>query len=229
MNGWKKELILFDLDGTLIDSVPDLADAVNLMLEELGREPFPEATIRGWVGNGAATLVRRALSGSHEPDPAVEPLFEEARQRFLEHYGSRIPGRTLLYPGVRETLERLEERGYRMAIVTNKPEPFVAPILEGLGIAGPFELIVGGETLPVKKPDPLPLLHSCERLGVAPDDAVMVGDSRNDILAARAAGIDSVAVSYGYNYDEPIESYEPKVVLKRFEELLEHFPERREG
>ena len=220
----RTQLILFDLDGTLIDSVPDLADSVNHMLHSLGRDPFEEETIRGWVGNGAAMLVRRALSGSRDPDPQLpERLFEEARKIFLRHYGENLPGRTRLYPEVAQTLESLADRGYRMAIVTNKPEPFVGPILRGLGIEGHFELVLGGESLPVKKPDPLPLLHSCERLGVAVAQAAMVGDSRNDILAARAAGIPSVAVSYGYNYDEAIETYGPDRVVARFGTLREIF------
>jgi phosphoglycolate phosphatase len=218
----RKELILFDLDGTLIDSVPDLADAVNAMLEDLGRTPFEEETIRGWVGNGAAMLVRRALSGSRRPDPELEEgFFEEARRIFLRRYGERIPGRTRLYPEVAETLQTLAEHAYRMAIVTNKPEPFVAPILEGLGIAKHFETVLGGESLPVKKPDPLPLLHTCERLGVAKERAVMVGDSLNDILAAQRAQIPVIAVAYGYNYDEPVQAHGPDRVAERFGEIPE--------
>jgi phosphoglycolate phosphatase len=220
-----RELILFDLDGTLVDSVPDLANSINHMLRELGREGFPEETIRGWVGNGAAVLVRRALSGTREVDPELdEGLFARARGIFLEHYGAHLPGRTRLYPGVGETLEELGRRRYRMAVVTNKPAPFVPPILEGLGIAGHFETFLGGESLPVKKPDPRPLLHCCELLELPAGRAAMVGDSRNDILAARRAGIPSVAVSYGYNYDQPVEALEPDRVVERFGELLEIFP-----
>jgi len=216
----EKELILFDLDGTLIDSVPDLADAVNRMLGDLGREPYAEETVRGWVGNGAAMLVRRALCGRREADPeAGGELFEKAHRSFLRHYGEILPGRTRLYPEVAQTLDLLRDRGYRLAIVTNKPEVFVAPILEGLGLQGYFEKIQGGESLPVKKPDPLPLLHTCETLGTARERAVMVGDSLNDILAARRAGIRSIAVSYGYNYDEPIGSCGPDRVVERFGEI----------
>ena len=217
-----KELILFDLDGTLIDSVPDLTDAVNAMLADLGRMPFDEETVRGWVGNGGAMLVRRALSGSREPDPTLEEaFFREARKIFLRRYGERIPGRTRLYPEVGETLMRLGDRGYRLAVVTNKPEPFVEPILKGLEIAEHFEMILGGESLPVKKPDPRPLLHTCETLGVDRKKAVMVGDSLNDIEAARCAGIPSIAVTYGYNYDEPIESYGPDRIVERFGEIAD--------
>lgn len=218
----EKELILFDLDGTLIDSVPDLALAVNRMLETLGRERFEEERIRGWVGNGAAVLIRRALSGNREAEGKLDDaLFEEARGLFLSHYGENLARRSRCYEGVPETLRRLRERGHRLAVVTNKPDPFVEPLLKAFGLEGLFEMIVGGESLPVKKPDPLPLIHSCESLGVEPARALMVGDSRNDIQAARAAGIHSVGVRYGYNYDEPIDVYGPDAVIDSFAELAE--------
>jgi len=217
----RTDTILFDLDGTLIDSVPDLALAINAMLEESGREPFDEATIRGWVGNGSAMLVRRALAGNREAEPAPdEELFARAHARFLEHYSRVLAQATRAYPGVRETLAELKGRGYTMAIVTNKPGQFVAPILERLDLAEYFDLSVGGEDLPVKKPDPAPLLHACQRLGCGKEAAVMVGDSSNDILAAQRAGIDSIGVSYGYNYDTPIEALAPDATVERFDELL---------
>jgi len=216
-----KDTILFDLDGTLIDSAPDLAAAVNDMLEKLGRERFDEETIRHWVGNGARILVQRALSGSREIDGNLhEDLLDEALGIFFESYGNALCESTVLYPGVLPTLRRLRNAGFMMAVVTNKPSPFVHPILDTLGVSHLFDLTLGGEDLPRKKPDPLPLLHACERLETTVDRTLMVGDSRNDILASRAAGMESVGVRYGYNYGEPIEQYGPDAVVDRFEEIV---------
>jgi len=216
-----KELLLFDLDGTLIDSVPDLAKALNSTLRELGRPVYDEATIRTWIGNGAAMLVKRGLAGrrviDREPE---EALFRQAMETFLKRYATVLNDATGLYPEVRETLEKLKEQGCQMAIVTNKPSQFVAPILKNLAIESHFDLIVGGEDLPRKKPDPLPLLHSCEVLGCKPEAAVMIGDSSNDILAAGAAGIPVIAVSYGYSAGRPVGELGADAVVERFGEIL---------
>ena len=218
-----RQLLIFDLDGTLIDSVPDLASAVNEMLVTLKRNPFDEATIRFWVGNGAQTLVKRALSGSEVVDTALdETRFNKALQIFLTAYAKHLSIHTCTYPHVRETLQLLKESGYTLAIVTNKPESFVLPLLEGLGIDDFFDYFVGGDSLSAKKPDPMPLLHVCERLKVTVEETVMIGDSKNDILAAKAAGMDAIAVTYGYNYGEDISSYKPEVVVDDFAEIPGH-------
>ena len=217
----KREAILFDLDGTLIDSAPDLATALNRTMQKLGRPVYDEATVRHWVGNGATALVSRALSGGREIAPDLdEALLKRALEIFMALYQERLCERTALYPGVRETLERLSSQGLRMAVVTNKPGPFVAPILRKLGIERFFEFALGGEDLPRKKPHPMPLLHACEKLGVPVERALMVGDSSNDILAAKAAGMRSVGVGWGYNYGEEIADYGPDAVIERFDELL---------
>ena len=209
-----KTLILFDLDGTLIDSVPDLTLAVNEMLSALGRENFSEETVRYWVGNGAQTLVKRALLGKREIDEAVDDaLFEKALSLFLDFYGKHLAEATVTYPHVEETLRSLKRRGFRLAVITNKPFAFVGPILQGLGMEGLFELVLGGDSLPQKKPDPAPLLHACRTLDVPATEALMVGDSKNDILAAKAAGIQSIGVTYGYNYGEDIAVYGPDAVV----------------
>ncbi len=216
-----RSLLLFDLDGTLIDSVPDLSRALNATLKELGLPTYDEATIRVWIGNGAAMLVKRGLAGKREiEEEPQEALFERAMEIFLKNYEEVLNDATGLYPEVEETLKKLRERGYRMAIVTNKPSQFVGPILKNLAVESYFDHIVGGEDLPRKKPDPLPLLHACERLGCDPKKAVMIGDSSNDILAARAASIPSIAVSYGYSAERPIESFGPDAVVGRFGEIL---------
>jgi len=220
----KKELILFDLDGTLIDSVPALALAVNHMLEQLGRTPFSEERVRTWVGNGAEVLVKRALSGKSEIDDSLERVYiAEALGIFLAYYAKNLSVSTATYPNVRETLEVLKANGYRMAIVTNKPSGFVGPIVDSLGLTGFFDSYVGGDTLPVKKPDPLPLLHACQELGVDVPRTVMVGDSKNDILAAKAAKMQSIGLTYGYNYDEDIGHYLPDLICDDISEILGAF------
>jgi phosphoglycolate phosphatase len=217
-----KEVILFDLDGTLIDSVPDLALAVNHMLKALERETFSEDTIRYWVGNGAQMLVKRALSGQTEIDEALDQnLFEKALGIFLTFYGQNLSDNTDTYPNVSTTLSALKEKGYRLVIVTNKPFDFVGPILEGLKLDELFDFIVGGDSLDKKKPDPLPLLHACEHMNASVEQCVMVGDSKNDLLAANTCGMQSVGVTYGYNYGEDIGIYNPTFIINNFSELNE--------
>lgn len=217
-----KELLLFDLDGTLINSAPDLARAVNFMLTGLGRETFTEETIDGWVGNGAQMLVKRALSGTREINKTIdEVLFEKALKSFLAYYAEHLCVSTVAYPNVSTTLKALKDKGYRMAIVTNKPFAFVEPILEGLGLEGLFELVLGGDSLEVKKPDPAPLLYACSNLEVAVENTLMIGDSKNDIQAANSCGMQSVGVTYGYNYGEKIDVHHPTVIINDFAELLE--------
>ena len=216
-----KKVILFDLDGTLINSAPDLALAVNHMLKTLKREIFTEDTIHEWVGNGALVLVQRALSGDRMIDETLDAkLVDDALKIFLDFYAENLCISTVAYPHVSVTLKILKGMGYRLAIVTNKPFAFVAPILEGLELDNLFELILGGDSLPQKKPDPAPLLYVCEKLGVSVEECVMVGDSKNDILAANACGMQSVGVTYGYNYGEDIGIYEPNIVIDDFGELL---------
>ncbi|RLA70741.1 MAG: phosphoglycolate phosphatase [Epsilonproteobacteria bacterium] len=216
-----KKAILFDLDGTLINSAPDLALAVNYMLEQLDLSTFSEEIIDGWVGNGASVLVKRALSADRTIDETLEAeLVENALKIFLDFYAQNLCNATLPYENVPETLYALKRKGYRLTIVTNKPFSFVNPILEGLGLEGLFEFILGGDSLAEKKPDPMPLLHVCKTLDVDLKECVMVGDSKNDILAANACSMQSVGVTYGYNYGEDIRVYEPSVVIDDFGELV---------
>jgi len=215
-----KKLLIFDLDGTLINSALDLAKAVNYMLEELGLEPFEEDTIHGWVGNGAPTLVKRALLGKRELDDSLDDeTVQKALKIFLDYYAANLCTATVPYPHVLETLQHLKEKGYTLAIVTNKPFAFVAPILETLKMNTLFSLILGGDSLEEKKPHPQPLLHVCETLKQSIESAVMIGDSKNDILAANACSMDSVGVTYGYNYGEDIAEHTPIMVIDNFSEL----------
>lgn len=217
-----KALILFDLDGTLVDSVPDLAAAVNDMSKRLGRQTFDEETIRCWVGNGAQRLVERALSGSSEVDPDLdERLLKNASDYFFAYYEDHLCEYTRAYAKVPETVRALKEKGYLLAVVTNKPFAFAEPILEEMELAENFSLILGGDTLEKKKPDPLPLVYACKKLDIPIADTVMVGDSKNDIQAANACGMDVIAVTYGYNYGEDIGIYHPDITINSFAELLE--------
>ena len=223
-----KKVILFDLDGTLVDSAPDLALALNHMLTTLKRKPFHTETIRSWVGNGAQTLVKRGLCGSSIVDEDIDPeLFEQALEIFLQFYAQNLCVHTLIYPHVTVTLNTLKSKGYRLALVTNKPYDFIDPLLEGLALTGLFELSLGGDTLAKKKPDPMPLLHVCERLNVDVSECVMVGDSKNDILAAQAAKMHSIGVTYGYNYNEHISHYKPDYVVERIDKIIPLIGERR--
>jgi phosphoglycolate phosphatase len=211
-------LVMFDLDGTLVDSVPDLAAAVDAALLQLGRAPAGVARVRDWVGNGAPVLVRRALAGQLDHSGVDEELGRQALALFMEAYagGHEL---TTVYPGVEATLGWLRERRVPLAVVTNKPERFVAPLLQEKGL-GRFDWIVGGDTLPQQKPDPAGLLHVMRLAGAAPEQSLFVGDSRNDVRAARAAGVRVAALRYGYNHGRPIEEEQPDLILADLRELL---------
>ena len=218
----EKELILFDLDGTLIDSAPDLALSVNYMLRSINHNEFSEEVIDSWVGNGAQTLVKRALSGSKIVDENIDnDLFAKSLSIFLEYYKNNLCVKTTPYPNVKATLEALKSDGYRLAIITNKPFDFIEPILKQLELSSLFQLSIGGDSLSEKKPSPLPLQYMCEKFKIKPRNTLMIGDSKNDILAAKAANIQSIAVSYGYNYGEDIRVYEPDLTIDDFSEILE--------
>jgi phosphoglycolate phosphatase len=215
-----KKLLIFDLDGTLINSALDLALAVNYMLETIKRDTFSEEIIHGWVGNGALILVKRALSGSRTVDERLDEVYvQKALKIFLDYYEKNLCNATVPYPHVISTLKTLKEK-YTLAIVTNKPFTFVSPILKGLDMDGLFELILGGDSLSQKKPHSMPLLHVCEKLSVSVEASVMVGDSKNDILAANACNMDSVGVTYGYNYGEDIGVHKPTIIIDDFGDLL---------
>ncbi|MEJ2593515.1 MAG: phosphoglycolate phosphatase [Candidatus Thiodiazotropha sp.] len=214
----KPEMILIDVDGTLVDSVPDLAFCVDEMMKRLGRPVHGEAKVRDWVGNGVERLVRRALIGQLDGEPD-EAEFARAYPLFLDLYAANTSQRSLLYPGIREGLDYLKRQGYRLGCVTNKASQFTLPLLRDLGIHDEFEIIVAGDSLPKKKPDPLPLLHAAEQLGVKPENAMMIGDSQSDVKAARAAGFQIVCMSYGYNHGEDIRRYDPDAVLDSLDEI----------
>ncbi|MCG5496551.1 phosphoglycolate phosphatase [Ectothiorhodospira haloalkaliphila] len=212
------KMILIDLDGTLVDSVPDLAFSVDRMMERLDMPVRGEAKVRNWVGNGVERLVKRALTNNldGEPEPA---LYERALAAFTEIYRENNAKRSHLYPGVREGLEALARDDVRIGCVTNKPARFTAPLLRAMDIDRYFEVVVAGDTLPQKKPDPAPLLFAAEQFDLDPEDALMVGDSRSDVTAARAAGFAIVCVSYGYNHGGDIREQRPDAVIDSLTEL----------
>lgn len=200
------QAVLIDLDGTLLDTIPDLAAAANAMLAELGAAQLPLADIATFVGKGTEVLVRRCLTDERVRLPADDAGTARALAVFNRHYHA-VNGRAArLYPGVLKGLRAFREQGARLAVVTNKPTEFTFPLLESSGLAEWFSVVVCGDTCPRKKPDPLPLLHACELLGCPPGRALAIGDSINDALAARAAGITVLAVPYGYNEGRDIHS-----------------------
>ncbi|WP_152205420.1 phosphoglycolate phosphatase [Marinobacter changyiensis] len=215
--------VLFDLDGTLVDSAPDLSAAIDQMLRALGRPPVGEDRVREWVGNGAAVLVRRALAGAfdHEKDTTSDELtFRQALDLFFTAYADLNGQQAKVYDGVEIWLRALKSNGCRLGVVTNKPYAFTDPLLRRMGLDRWFEVSVSGDSLPQKKPDPAPLLHAMCKLGGTPETTLMVGDSINDIQAARNAGMPVVAVRYGYTYGTPIDDLGADIVVDSLAELL---------
>lgn len=221
-NGQDPKLVLFDLDGTLIDSVPDLAAAVDAMLAELDRPAAGVERVRHWVGNGAQVLVQRALTGEQHPDSeSIDPaLFDRAFGLFMAAYGNSASHASTLYPGVIACLEGLQARGVKLGVVTNKPIQFTHPLLDEFGLAPFFSVVLGGDSLPEKKPAPAPLLHAMKLMACSPQETLMVGDSKSDIGAARAAGCPVAAVPYGYNHGEPVSNYNPDLEIDQLDQLL---------
>lgn len=212
------ELVGFDLDGTLVDSAPDLAWCVDRTMPRFGIPPRGEALVRDWVGDGVQRLVERALTG--EPDAAADPeVLRDACAVFLELYSVHGRDRSRVYPGVREGLAALRGHGAVLACITNKPHAPAVDLLAHLGLLDSFALVLGGDSLPHRKPDPLPLRHACSELGVAVERSVFVGDSANDVAAARAAGMRVACVSYGYNHGRDISEAAPDAVVDSLEGL----------
>jgi phosphoglycolate phosphatase len=190
--------VAIDLDGTLLDTAPDLHAAVDAMLDELGRAGASPDDVRAWVGKGAEVLVHRALTSRMDGHASPDD-FARAYPMFLAHYGELNGRHVREYPGVRDGLQAMRAMGLKLACVTNKPGAFTGTLLERCGLDGFFEVVVAGDTVARKKPDPQPLLYACERLGVAPSRTLAIGDSLNDAQAARAAGMPVLIVPYGYN------------------------------
>jgi len=211
--------VLIDLDGTLLDTVPDLARAADAMLEAMGRAALGQERVRAFVGKGIPNLVRRCLAeGGGEPDASAHAAALEA---FRRHYAAVNGSRTTVYPGVIEGLKALRARGLPLGCVTNKAEEFARPLLALKGLAGYFRALVCGDTLPQAKPDPAPLLHLCRALGAQPANTVHIGDSINDVQAARAAGIRVLCVPYGYNEGRDVRSLDCDAIVAGLDEAAD--------
>jgi len=218
----EKKLIIFDLDGTILDSAKSLANAINFTLDSLKREKISEDTIRNWIGNGAQMLVKRALVKKRDFDENEidKELFEKALKIFLDFYSKNLTNGSTLYPNVKNSLLKLKNSGYKLAIATNKPTKFIAPLLEFFEIKEFFDLYIGGDIVDKKKPHPMMLIEISKRLRVDPKFIVMVGDSINDLIAAKRANIDFIALTYGYHGEEE-EFFKSEVKIKKFEEILD--------
>ena len=211
--------VLFDLDGTLLDTAADLHAAVNAMLVDVGRPSLPEETVRRYVGRGVANLVKRSLEGSTEEVAGAESAGEDATlqatalARFRHHYTVENGRRATPYPGVCEGLEAIRAKALPMAVVTNKAAEFTRPLLAMTGLSEFFSVVVSGDDLPWRKPDPMPLVWTCGRLGVSPADALFVGDSVNDFAAAQAAGCHVLLLPYGYNEGRDVRELDEDAIV----------------
>ena len=221
MKTFQPKLIMIDVDGTLVDSVPDLAYCIDEMMQKLGMRKWGETKVRHWVGNGIPKLVERALTGELEGRP-IKEVFDIAYPIFLDLYEDNSAERSYLYDGVREGLDYLKSQRYQLGCVTNKSEQFTHPLLKALGIFNDFKIIISGDTLAKRKPDPMPLLYCAERFNLKPEECLMLGDSVSDVKAARAAGFDIICMSYGYNHGNDIADENPDLVIDSMSQLSDH-------
>jgi len=218
MKKFQPKLIMIDVDGTLVDSVPDLTYCVDEMVVKLGMEKRGEDKVRHWVGNGVSKLVERAITGELEGQLDKE-LFDKAYPIFLNLYTENTARRSCLYEGVREGLDYLILQGYYLGCVTNKAAQFTHPLLKVLGIFDYFKIVISGDTLAKRKPDPMPLLYGAEYFGLRPEGCLMIGDSVSDVKASRSAGFDIICMSYGYNHGNNIADERPDLVIDSMSEL----------
>lgn len=211
---------LLDLDGTLLDTIPDLADASNATLAELGLAELPQEQVATYVGKGTPNLVARLLQAQDTEAGQADPeaRFQQALASFQHHYHQCNGRRAILYPGVLEGLRVMREQGMKLAIVTNKPTEFTLPLLRLKGLDAYFDHVVCGDTCTEKKPHPMPMLHACALLGVQPEQALAIGDSLNDAHAARAAGVRVLAVPYGYNEGASVHDLDVDAIVSSIEE-----------
>jgi phosphoglycolate phosphatase len=210
--------LLFDLDGTLVDSRADITNSVNLTLQELGRTPLPGETIRLFIGEGVRLLLQRALHATQAHEPQEAEL-EEALALYQAHYRAHLLDQTRLYPEVAETLAHL--RAWPKAIVTNKPIGFTQPLLDGIGLAEHFQVVFGGDSLPERKPAPLMLLEAARRCETAPEQCLMIGDSWVDVEAGRNAGMKTVGYTGGFRGRAELEAARADYLIERFGALRE--------
>ncbi|HUX91751.1 MAG TPA: phosphoglycolate phosphatase [Gallionellaceae bacterium] len=210
--------IVIDLDGTLLHTAPELAESANRMLRDMGRAPVSQDLLKSYIGNGIHWLVKRALTGDMyaEPDAA---LFDKALPIYEKHY-TELSCNSKPFQNVVQGLDAMKAAGFRLGCITNKVERYTTPILKNSGLAPYFEIVVAGDTLPEKKPHPMPLLHSAKFFGVPIENLLLVGDSLSDAQAARAAGCPIICVPYGYNHGEPVASLNVDAVIPDLSALM---------
>ncbi|AKR44433.1 phosphoglycolate phosphatase [Methylophilus sp. TWE2] len=213
------KVVMFDLDGTLLDTAPQIAEAANRMLVALGKPMLPQAQIATYIGEGVQNLIKRCLTGSVQVEPDAD-FFAQAQPLYHDFYTANAT-QSQPFAGVVPALQQLKKQGYHLACVTNKPEKFTLPLLQQAGLADFFELIISGDSLPKKKPDPLPLLHICQKLGALPAEAMLVGDSETDIQAAHAAGCFVVTVPYGYNQGRAIDAAMVDATIQQLTDVVD--------
>jgi phosphoglycolate phosphatase len=221
MKIFQPKLVMIDVDGTLVDSVPDLAYCVDQMMISLGRPARGEERVRHWVGNGVPRLVERALTGELDGFPSQQ-AFDKAYPIFLDLYAQNSSVRSTLYEGVMEGLDYLKSKGYLLGCVTNKAEQFTLPLLKSLGIIDYFGIVISGDTLEKNKPDPLPLIHGANFFNINPNECLMLGDSVSDVKAARAASFQIICMSYGYNHGNNIADENPDLVIDSMKQLRDY-------
>ncbi|TAJ79910.1 MAG: phosphoglycolate phosphatase [Gallionellaceae bacterium] len=203
--------IVIDLDGTLLHTAPELAESANRMLRDMGRPAVSQDLLMSYIGNGIHWLVKRALTGDMHAEPDTV-LFDQALPVFEQHY-TELLLESKPFPKVVQGLDAMKAAGFRLGCITNKVERYTHPLLEGIGMAHYFDIVLAGDTLPEKKPHPLPLLHAAKFFGVPIGQLLLVGDSLSDAQAARAAGCPIICVPYGYNHGEPVETLNVDAVI----------------
>ncbi|MFC4625183.1 phosphoglycolate phosphatase [Daeguia caeni] len=211
-----KPIVVFDLDGTLVDTAPDLLNSLNHCLSLSGLAPADSAALRRFVGQGGRVMIERAFQAANKAYD--DAMIDELVVAFREHYADNMPGHSTFFPGVLDAMDRLAAHGFELAVCTNKFELHAVKLLTAMGEASRFAAICGADTFPFRKPDPRHLLQTIAAAGGKPDRAIMVGDSRTDIDTAKAAGIPVIAVDFGYT-DLPVQHYEPSRVISHYDEL----------
>ena len=210
--------IVIDLDGTLLHTAPELSEAANRMLREMDYAPVSPELLASYIGNGISWLVKRALTGDMHATPDAA-LFDHALPIFEKHY-TELLLRSKPFDGVIEGLDAMQAAGFRLGCVTNKLARYTEPLLQGVGLAGYFEIVISGDTLAEKKPHPMQLLHAAKFFGVPVQRLLLIGDSLSDTVAARAAGCPVFCVPYGYNHGEPAETLDQDAVIKNLAAAL---------
>lgn len=213
-------VVMYDLDGTLLDTASEIADAVNQTLAEFGHETVSEQQVRDWIGNGTGWLMKTAWQNTDGP---LDTPWDTVMARFIVHYEAAAGTRSSAYPHVLDTLKRAREYGVRQALVTNKESRFTERVLAMHGLQDTFDIVICGDSLPVKKPDPQVIVHCLSQLGASAGEALFVGDSEIDVSTAKAAGVIVWAVPYGYNLGKPIEDARPDRIVPDIREVPNFF------